>query len=300
MNIMITGVSGQLGAELKHILSCGRAEIGTISSAYDDAVLFCPTSTELDISNEEKVREYFADHEIDLVINCAGYTNVDACETDEDAAYAVNALGPEYLARAAEKVQAKMVHVSTDYVFSGTAARPRVESDQVKPLSAYGRTKLAGEQAVQKNCTRFFIVRTAWLYGYNGKNFVKTMLSLGENHDKVSVVADQIGNPTSANDLAYVILKLALTDGYGVYHVTNEGECAWSEFAAAIMKGAHLSCMVEPVSSAQWKQINPAAADRPAFSSLKNKGLEDTIGNEMRPWRQALDSYLANYDNRVK
>lgn len=296
MNILVTGAKGQLGNELRRCLTTMQAEIGPILSDYERAKVEYFDADVLDITDAGAVAQAFDRIKPDLIINCAAYTNVDGCEEHEDLAYAVNAIGPKNLAEAAQAQGAKFVHVSTDYVFPGTDVQPRKETDKTGPLSAYGRTKLAGEHAVQENCDRYFIVRTAWLYGYAGKNFVKTMMGLGDKFDKVTVVDDQLGNPTSANDLAYEILKIALTDDYGIYHATNEGTCSWADFADAIMKGSGRNCMVEPVTSAQWKEMHPESADRPAYSSLENKHLADTTGNEMRPWQEALATYLENYD----
>lgn len=296
MNVLIVGANGQLGSELKRCLMTMNAEIGLVPESYQDAKVICHDIDTLDITDQSAVFAEFEKTRPDTVINCAAYSNVDSCEENESLAFSVNAAGSKNLALAAQKWGSKLVHVSTDYVFPGTVARPLCETDIANPLSAYGRTKLAGEIAVKENCERSFIVRTAWLYGYVGNNFVKTMLGLGSKFDKVNVVNDQFGNPTSANDLAYTILKLALTDNYGVYHATNEGTCSWADFAGAIMVGAKLDCEVIPVTSAQWKKMHPESADRPAYSSLENKHLADTIGNEMRSWRDALASYLDNYE----
>jgi dTDP-4-dehydrorhamnose reductase len=296
MKILITGANGQLGTELQRILRDGKAGIGSISASYKTAEVVGTDTGTLDITNEAAVKDYIHSGKFDLVINCAAMTNVDGCEEQEAAAYRVNAAGPANLANAAQSVGAKFVQVSTDYVFSGSQSADRVESDAVDPQSAYGRTKLAGERLAMEKCERCFVVRTAWLYGYVGKNFVKTMMHLGTLHREVFVVDDQLGNPTSANDVAYEILKIALTENYGVYHCTNNGTCSWADFAAAIMEGAHLDCAVQRCTSAQYKQKNPAAAERPAFSSLRNKYLEDTVGDEMRPWQVALSDYFENYD----
>lgn len=294
MKVLITGSKGQLGNELLDCLATMRAEIGPIPGAYACAQVDACDSDVLDITDAAAVEAWFSAHgPYDLVFNCAAMTNVDGCETAEDAAMRVNAEGPRNLARSACAQGAKIVQVSTDYVFAGTEPAPRIESDPTGPVSAYGRSKLAGEQAVAQENPRHFIVRTAWLYGRIGHNFVKTMLRLGASHDEVSVVDDQQGNPTSANDLAYELLKIALTEDFGVYHCTNHGTCSWADFAAAIMAGAGLSCKVVPVTSAQYKQMNPASADRPAYSSLENRHLAKTIGDEMRPWQDALASYLA-------
>ena len=204
----------------------------------------------------------------------------------------MNAVGVENLAKASAAQGAKLVHVSTDYVFAGDTPGERVESDQTRPVSAYGRTKLAGEKLALAANPKTFVCRTAWLYGYAGQNFVKTMRRIGQSLSSVNVVDDQFGNPTSANDLAHELLKLALTDDYGIYHITNKGTCSWAEFAKVIMAGLGLPCIVKPVTSVEYKAANPESADRPHFSSLRNRRLEETIGDEMRPWRDALGSYL--------
>lgn len=292
MKILITGASGQLGTELKSLIESGEAEIGAIPVIYGDAQVTYTTSRDLDITDEAAVKSLVEEMKPDLIINCAAFTNVDRCETEGERAHSINAIGPLNLAKAAKKVGAKIVQVSTDYVFSGKMSGDRVEEDEVGPISVYGRTKLAGELAVLDTMDRCFIVRTAWLYGYVGHNFVKTMLALAGSHEQVTVVDDQIGNPTSANDLAYEILKLALTDDYGVYHITNEGTCSWADFAEAIMDKAQTGCAVKHCTTDEYKQMNPEAADRPAFSSLDNQRLRETIGNEMRPWQEALETYL--------
>lgn len=296
MRILITGASGQLGNELKRLIETGEAEIGPIPEDYRDADVLYTDADELDITDAEAVNRFVTRAQPNLIINCAAFTNVDGCETQYDLAHAINAEGPKHLAEAAQRIGAKLVQVSTDYVFPGSIPGDRTEKDEVGPISAYGRTKLAGERAVQAVLPQHFIVRTAWLYGYVGKNFVKTMLNLAKTHDKVTVVDDQYGNPTSANDLAYEILKLALTEDYGTYHVTNEGTCSWADFATAIMVDAQTGCEVVRCSSAEYKEMNPASADRPAYSSLANAHLDDTIGNEMRPWQDALATYLNNFD----
>lgn len=292
MKVLVTGAYGQLGNELRRCLETMTAEIGPIPAEYKGAAVTYVDRDQLDITDSITVQDFMDEGQFDLIVNGAAFTNVDGCESNENAAFAVNAAGPENLAKSAKRIGAKLVHVSTDYVFPGNEPGNRVESDPTGPISAYGRTKLAGEQAVQENCPESFIVRTAWLYGYVGKNFVKTMRRLGESHDSITVVDDQLGNPTSANDLAYEILKLALTDNYGIYHCTNKGTCSWADFAKAIMGGSGLDCEVIPVTSQQYKEANPQSADRPAFSSLANQHLQDTIGDEMRDWQIALDEYL--------
>lgn len=294
MRILVTGSKGQLGTELRRCLESMRAEIGPIPEAYRGAEVDYVDYGELDISDAASVDAWFDAHApYDLVVNCAAVTNVDGCEANEEGAYSVNATGAQNVARACAAQRAKLVHVSTDYVFPGNQPGERVESDPTGPLSAYGRTKLAGEELALQANPRTFVVRTAWLYGYVGKNFVKTMRRLGATHDRITVVDDQLGNPTSANDLAYEILAIAEGESFGIYHCTNKGTVSWAEFAKAIMEGSGLSCEVVPVTSEEYKRANPQSADRPHFSSLRNKHLEDTVGDTMRPWKEALGEYLA-------
>ena len=291
MKILITGANGQLGTELQRVLRDMRAEIGPLPVDYRDAEVVALGSGELDITDENAVASELAKG-YDIVINAAAYTNVDGCESNTEDADAVNHLGPAHLARACEEHGAKLVQVSTVYVFPGNEEGERVETDPVGPISAYGRTKLAGEEVVKELCSHYFIVRTAWLYGYKGKNSAKTMIRLASKFGKISVVADQFGNPTNANDLAYEILKLALTQEYGVYHCTNNGTCSWFDFACAVVDLAGIPCEKEPLTSAEYKQRFPQSADRPHFSSLKNAHLETTIGDEMRPWEEAVKTYM--------
>ena len=297
MKILITGAKGQLGCELVRILESGEAEIGPIPECYRQARVVCTDVDSLDITDEAAVADFVAQGGFDLLINCAAMTNVDGCETAREAAFAVNAQAPGNLARAAAATGAKMVQVSTDYVFPGTEERARVESDPTGPVSAYGESKLAGEQAVLAACARSFVVRTAWLYGYVGKNFVKTMMCLGSSRESVTVVCDQLGNPTSANDLAYEILCIAAGEDYGIYHCTNEGICSWADFAEAIFREVRTGTKVVRCTSEEYKEMNPASADRPHFSALKNAHLESGVGNRMRSWQEALASYRANFDS---
>ena len=295
MKILVTGCNGQLGNELKRLFETGTAEIGPIPALYQDADVVYADVAQLDITDEDAVNAYFAAHEFDVVINGAAMTNVDGCETAEDAAYRVNALGPANLAKACANQGAKLVHVSTDYVFPGNVAGERVETDETAPISAYGRTKLEGEKLALATNPKTFVVRTAWLYGYVGKNFVKTMLRLARDVGHMTVVDDQVGNPTSANDLAYEILKIAETENYGIYHCTNNGICSWAEFTRAIVKRVGYDpAIVTPCTSDEYAEAHPDAARRPLFSALRNKHLEDTIGDEMRFWQDALDTFMAN------
>ncbi len=296
MRILVTGAHGQLGSEIRRCLATMEAEVGPVPPEYAGARADFVDCGELDVADAAAVDAWFAEHEYDLVVNCAAVTDVDGCEADEEGAYRVNALGPESLARASARQGARLVQVSTDYVFSGDAPGERAESDPVGPISAYGRTKLAGEELALAANPRTFVVRTAWLYGYVGRNFVKTMRRLGMEREEVSVVCDQLGNPTHANDLAHEILKVALTEGYGTYHVTGGGTCSWADLAEAVMEGFGLPCEVVRVTSEEYKRMNPASADRPRFSALRNGRLADAVGDEMRPWREALAAYVARFD----
>ena len=196
----------------------------------------------------------------------------------------------------AEEIGAKLVQVSTDYVFSGVGEKPLSEYELTAPYSVYGKTKLLGEDFVREFSSKYYIVRTAWLYGYVGHNFVYTMMRLGKEKESLSVVNDQLGNPTNANDLAYHILKLIETEEYGVYHCTGKGECSWYDFASEIMKLAGRDCKVNPCTSAEYKAMYPNSAKRPEYSSLDNMMLRCTIGDEMRDWKDALKTFMDNVE----
>ena len=234
MKILITGSNGQLGNELQDIIRKGRAEIGAVSETIKNAEVLAVDVDKLDITDLKQVKKVLTDEKPNVVINCAAATNVDGCESNEDFAFRVNALGPRNLAMACNEIGAKLVQVSTDYVFTGKGSTPLNESYVPSPVSSYGRTKLLGEKYVEEFCKKSFIVRTAWLYGRVGHNFVYTMMKLGKEKDAITVVNDQRGNPTNANDLAYHILRLIETEEYGVYHCTGKGECSWYDFAKRI------------------------------------------------------------------
>ncbi|MEG1887833.1 MAG: dTDP-4-dehydrorhamnose reductase [Oscillospiraceae bacterium] len=292
MKIMITGSHGQLGNEIQEILGSKKSEIGSIHAIYDNCEVIAVDINELDITNAKDVNNFIDNIHPDLIINCAAMTNVDACETEYITAMKVNAIGPMNLAIAAENANAKLVHISTDYVFSGDDATPYCEWDATNPNSIYGKSKRLGEVYVCEHCTKYFLVRTAWLYGYIGNNFVKTMRKLGREKDSISVVDDQMGNPTNANDLAHHILELAATECYGIYHCTGKGECSWYEFASKIMQLSDIDCKVSPCSTEKFALISKRPAKRPAYSSLRNLSLECTIGDNMRNWESALENYI--------
>ena len=292
MKILITGSKGQLGNELLDIIKSGKAEIGEVSEVIKKSEVIALDVDELDITNLEQVKSKINDLKPDVIINCAAATNVDGCESNEDFAFKVNSIGPRNLAIASEEVGAKLVQVSTDYVFSGIGNKPLTEYDLTAPYSVYGKTKLLGENYVRELSSKYFIVRTAWLYGYVGHNFVYTMRRLGKEKECITVVNDQRGNPTHANDLAYHILKLIQTEEYGVYHCTGKGECTWYDFAKMIIELSGEKCEVKPCTSEEYK----TPAKRPEYSSLDNMMLRCTVGDEMRDWKDAIKSFINKLD----
>lgn len=294
MKILITGSNGQLGNELKKIIETGQAEIADVSLEIKNSQVITLDIEDLDITNFLVVKEKLKSIKPDVVINCAAATNVDGCESNEDLAFKVNSLGAKNLAIVCEEIKAKIVQVSTDYVFSGKGDKALTEFDLVSPYSVYGKTKLLGENYVKDFSSKYFIVRTAWLYGYIGHNFVYTMQRLGREKDSLKVVNDQRGNPTHANDLAYHILKLIETEEYGIYHCTGKGECTWYDFAKKIMELSNIECSINPCSSEEYK----TPAKRPEYSSLDNMMLRCTVGDEMRDWEVALESFIRNNSNK--
>lgn len=296
MNVLVTGCKGQLGNELRFIFESGKSEVGELSqNLLQDINADYIDIEELDITNLDDTIAKVKDVNADVIINCAAYTNVDACESNLDVAMKVNALGPRNLAIAAEKVGAKLIHVSTDYVFEGNGSKPYVEWDIKDPQSVYGTSKSLGEEYVKEFCSKHFIIRTAWLYGLIGKNFVKTMLNLGKTKEQIKVVDDQRGNPTNAADLAYHIVKLLNTDEYGIYHCTCKGECSWYDFTKKIFEYAGLNKVeVLPCASDEF----PSPTKRPTYSSLDNMMLRATVGDDTREWQDALKVYIDNLKKR--
>lgn len=282
--ILITGAMGQLGLALQQLFldnteyQCYRTDA---FSSEDGTVV------SLDITDKRAVLEYTAMIKPDIIINCAAFTAVDLCESEEDKAYRINAIGPKNLAIAAESVGAKLVHVSTDYVYDGQGNRPYVEEDEPNPLSVYGRSKLQGDLFAMEACERTFILRTAWVYG-EGKNFVKTMLRLAETGNPIRVVADQYGTPTSALELAKAIIAVMSTEEYGIYHATCEGSSNWFEFAKTIFTLAGKEVVVTPITTEEY----PTPAKRPQYSVLENKALKKRIQYDMADWIPALEEYM--------
>jgi dTDP-4-dehydrorhamnose reductase len=277
LKVLVTGAKGQLGSEI-----CRAAGFEFIAADRDA----------LDITDPQAVSFFLSNVHPDAVIHCAGYTDVDRCETDRDAAFAVNALGARNIAIAADRIGAKLLHISSDYVFGGEELSPRREFDRQNPQNFYGYTKRASEVYVLQHCKRSFIVRTAWLYGLTGGNFVKTVIGAARSGRPLKVVDDQIGNPTNAADLAEHLLRLVRTEEYGVYHCTNNGECSWYDFAREFLRLSDLSCTIEPCGTEDF----PRPAKRPGYSALDNMMLRLTIGDKMRPWREAIADYMAHYN----
>lgn len=296
MKVLITGGNGQLGTELAGVLKRQASELGALPACYAGAQVTSVDVDQLDITDLDAVLAFVQEHSFDLILNCAAYTNVDACEVNRDAAFCVNALGARNLAMAAQRAGAKLVHVSTDYVFAGDGSKPYTEWSECAPKSVYGASKLLGEQYVREFCSRYFIVRTSWLYGYVGGNFVKTMVRVGRERGALKVVDDQRGNPTNAADLAHHLLKLGATEQYGIYHCTGNGECSWYDFACKIIEYAGIDATVTPCTSEEFAQASTKqTANRPAYSSLDHMMLRNTVGDEMRPWQDALQCFFANY-----
>lgn len=273
--LLITGCSGQLGHALNREYKSEQTQIINTDVA------------QLDITNLEAVMNFVRAEKPDVIMNCGAMTAVDLCETEYEKAFQINALGPRNLSIAARETGAKIFQISTDYIFSGESDRPYIETDAPGPQSVYGSTKLAGEQYVRDFAGRYFIIRTAWMYG-EGKNFVGTMLRLAESNEKVRVVGDQIGTPTSAEELAKMIRVLEPTENYGIFHGTCEGACSWAEFAETIFKKAGKTTAVEYISTEEFG----APAKRPAYSVLDNQMLRMTTDFKMMDWQDALSIYM--------
>ena len=278
--LIVTGCNGQLGRAINKLLE-GSTEYTCVNTDV----------AELDITNLEAVRELVAKEKPYAIVNCAAYTAVDAQETDGDLSYKINAIGPRNLSIAAKENGAKMMHVSTDYVFAGDATEPYTEFDTTGPISMYGKSKLAGENFVKQFADKYFIVRTAWLYG-DGKNFVKTMLKLSETHDQIRVVKDQVGSPTSTKELAKAIMYLLPTENYGTFHGTCEGVCSWADFTKEIFRLTGKKTEVVPITTAEYG----AAAPRPAYSVLENKMLKLTTDFMFAQWQDAIAEYVKEFD----
>ena len=281
MKILITGANGMLAKSVREKLSEGNE-------------LICTDVNELDITDETAVLKKVEEIKPEYIINCAAYTAVDKAEDVYDLADKINADGPGNLAKAAKAVDAVLIHISTDYVFNGDLdiSKSYVETDQVGPVTVYGKTKLHGEEEVQKNTDKFYIFRTAWLYG-DGNNFVRTMLKLGTTKDEINVVSDQHGSPTYAEDLANII-KQAIEKKipYGIYHTTNQGFTTWYEFTKKIFELANISCKVNPVTTEKYIEIMKVKQAKRPFNSKLSKEKILSQGIEIPTWEEGLKRYL--------
>lgn len=280
MNILVTGANGQLGHEMQRVAkSSNHNYIFTdVAEGYE----------KLDITNLEDIRNMVKKNDVDIIVNCAAYTNVDKAESDYDTANLINNTAAGNLATAMKEVGGTLIHISTDYVFQGDRNTPCQEDWATNPLGVYGKTKLAGEKAIEATGCNHIIIRTAWLYSQWGKNFVKTMQSLTASHDTLKVVFDQVGTPTFAGDLADVIghiINNGQTDKTGIYHFSNEGVCSWYDFAKLICKLSGNTCDITPCYSEEF----PSPVKRPHFSVLDKKKIRDTFGIKVPYWTDSLE-----------
>lgn len=285
MKVFVTGVKGQLGYDVMRELE---------KRSYKNAVGV--DIEEMDITDGESVDKIITDANPDVVIHCAAWTAVDLAEDEDkrDKVHLVNSVGTENIAKVCKKLDCKMIYISTDYVFNGQDTRPWEPDDERNPLSVYGQTKYEGELAVERWLEKYFIVRIAWVFGQNGKNFVKTMLNLGKTHDRITVVDDQIGSPTYTPDLARLLVDMAESDKYGIYHATNEGFCSWYEFACEIFRQAsefdqaYKNVSVLPVTSDKY----PSKAKRPSNSRMNKDKLNENGFERLPDWQDALRRYI--------
>lgn len=276
MKVLVTGVTGQLGHDvMKELQRRGMEAVGTDSQT-------------MDITDGEIVEKTIKAARPAAVIHCAAYTAVDAAEDNEEVCRRVNAEGTRNIARACKELNCKMIYISTDYVFEGQGERPWEPEDACAPQGVYGRTKYEGELAVKELLEKYFIVRISWVYGVNGKNFVKTMLNLSKTHDRLTVVNDQFGSPTYTPDLAKLLVDMVQTERYGIYHASNEGICSWYEFACAIFEAAGIKMEVVPVTTAEYG----AKAPRPFNSRMSKEKLAEKGFEKLPVWQDALARYL--------
>ena len=275
MKILITGSNGMLGHDL----------IDVLKNKHE---LVLTTSKTLDITDKNGVIEFIVDAHPDIVINSAAYTDVDGCESNPELAYSVNGEGVKNLAMACKEVNCPLVHISTDYIFNGENDRPWIEDDDIGPISVYGKSKLKGEEYIQEILDEYYIVRTAWLYGVNGRNFPKTMFELAKNHSEITVVYDEVGTPTYTRDLAYGIGQLIESEAYGIYHLTNSGSCSWCEFARYIFEVADVNVNVVPVTAKEFARPAP----RPHYSVLENRNWAENGFVPLRSYKEAIKEYI--------
>jgi len=293
MRILVTGKNGQLGKSIHKIVN---SEVETNNSLNSHNFIFVGRE-ELDLNSESNISHYFdSNDKFDIIINCAAYTAVDKAEEEQDQANQVNHLAVKQLVQIAKNQQAKLIHISTDYVFDGESDNPYTETDETNPINVYGKTKLAGERALQETMqTNAIIIRTSWVYSEFGNNFVKTMLRLGKERDELTVVNDQIGSPTYATDLANAILKILNNEDFKtkgqsteIYHYSNEGKISWYEFAKEIFELGHIQCVISPITTDQY----PTPAKRPKNTLMGKNKITETFGLDIPDWRESLNTYI--------
>lgn len=277
MKVLVTGITGQLGFDVMAELQ--RRKIEAVGAARRD----------FDLTDDAAIENFIKLHNPDAVIHCAAYTAVDKAEDETETAMQINGHATEVIAQTCKDIDAKMIYISTDYVFPGIGDMPHKVADPKDPPNVYGRSKLAGEEAVIKNLDKYFIVRISWVFGVNGKNFVKTMLRLSETKDKLTVVNDQIGSPTYTADVAPLLVDMVQTDKYGIYHATNEGFCSWAEFAAEIFRQAGAKTEIIPVPSSEY----PTKAVRPKNSRLSKQKLDSAGFKRLPNWEDAVKRFLS-------
>lgn len=287
LKILLVGANGQLGKEFQSVLNKMRSDIGEIPNNYKNAKVDVIDYPELDVTDRKAVFEKISGG-YDFVINCSAYTAVDKAEDDFEACYKVNTIGPFNLACACKEYDSTLIHFSTDYVFGGDGKEPYNEYDVCLPKTVYGKTKIEGEKYIRENCNKYFIFRTAWLYGEFANNFVYKMIELSKTKPFLTVVDDQKGTPTNANDLVHVVLNVILTEEYGLYHATGEGECTWYDFTKKIFEYSGIVTEVKPVKSEEFK----SRAERPKYSVLNNLHLKSINKNYMRAWEVALLNFI--------
>ncbi|MCA1032225.1 dTDP-4-dehydrorhamnose reductase [Bacillus timonensis] len=283
MKVLVTGANGQLAYHLKEALR-------------NENYTYIGYSRELmDITDSLKVNQVILTEKPDVVIHCAGYTNVNKAEHNYEQSYLVNCVGTKNIAKASERLGAKLLYVSTDYIFDGEKGQPYIETDQPNPINVYGRTKWLGELEVKKYHSNYFIIRTSWLYGNRGDHFVKKIIALANTRNTLPVVCDQIGSPTYCSDLADKMIEIMESNKFGIYHVSNTGFCSWYEFSKKIFENIDHEIELIPVISTNLTQSNQAK--RPAFSALSSIYLNRQGFGEMRPWDQAISDFLFQYKN---
>ena len=276
MKVLVTGVTGQLGYDVMKELERRRIQAEAASRE------------QFDITDEAAVRSFIISARPDAIIHCAAYTAVDKAEEEPELCRRINIDGTRNIAAVCRDVGAKMIYISTDYVFPGTSTAPYEPDDTTGPQNVYGASKLAGEQAVRELLEKYFIVRISWVFGVNGKNFVRTMLRFAQSHKELNVVDDQIGSPTYTADLAPLLCSMAETEKYGVYHATNEGFCSWAQFAEEIFKDAGLDVKVNPIPTSAY----PSKAKRPLNSRLSKACLDAAGFNRLPSWQNAVKRYV--------